>query len=100
MVSDTDQSTTILNLLRSHRTELTNRGVKTLAIFGSVARGEAHLDSDVDILVEFSKPVGLFEFIGLRQYLETLIGSPVDLVTPDAIRPSMKDAIYREAIYA
>ena len=75
-------------------------GVKSLAVFGSVARDEARQDSDVDILIEFSKPVGLFDFVAVKDYLEELIGRPVDLVTPDAIRPSMKEEILSEAVYA
>jgi predicted nucleotidyltransferase len=90
----------ILRSLRAHKTELENQGVKSLAIFGSVARGEAQRHSDIDILVEFSKPVGLFEFIGVKEYLESIVGRPVDLVTPDAIRPDMKAKIIREAVYA
>jgi uncharacterized protein len=70
-----------------------------LAIFGSVARNEANAGSDADILVEFSRPVGLFEFIGVKEFLENLLDRPVDLVTPDAIRPDMKEKILGEAIY-
>jgi hypothetical protein len=99
MSSSIPQPDTILGLIRSHQEELSNQGVKSLAIFGSVARNEAKVDSDVDILVEFSRPVGLFDFIGLKEYLEALIGRPVDLVTPDAIRPIMRDRILNEAHY-
>jgi hypothetical protein len=99
MSSSIPQPDTILGLIRSHQRELSNQGVKSLAIFGSVARDEAKVDSDIDILVEFSRPVGLFDFIGLKEYLEALIGRPVDLVTLDAIRPIMRDRILNEARY-
>ena len=72
--------------------------MKSLAVFGSVARGEATDRSDIDLLVEFNQPIGLFEFIRLKYYLETLIGSKVDLVTPDALHPALRDSILNEAV--
>jgi predicted nucleotidyltransferase len=72
----------------------------TLSVFGSVARGEARPESDVDLLVEFSAPVGLFEFVRLRRFLEEILGARVDLVTPDALKPQLKQAVLREAIRA
>lgn len=89
----------ISTLLKSHKDELRQRGVGSLAVFGSVARGEATEASDIDVLVDFNQPVGLFEFIRLKNYLETLTGCRVDLVTPDALRPSMRDSILSEAVY-
>jgi predicted nucleotidyltransferase len=80
--------------------EITHLGVKSLAIFGSVARNEAKADSDIDILVEFSRPAGLFDFVTLKDYLENLLERPVDLVTHDALRPTMKEKIMAEALYA
>ena len=75
------------------------RGVKSLGIFGSIARGEATAASDIDVLVEFSRPVGLFEFIRLKYYLEEITSCSVDLVTHDAIRPIMREAILSEVVY-
>jgi predicted nucleotidyltransferase len=89
-----------LNRLREHRTEVERLGVSRLALFGSVARDEAREDSDIDVLVEFSQPVGLFEFLRLDFYLEELLGSHVDLVTPDALKAKMRERILHEAIYA
>jgi uncharacterized protein len=89
----------IVQNLHSHLGPISDLGVKSLAIFGSVARNEAKADSDIDILVEFSRPVGLFEFLEVKEYLENLLDLPVDLVTPDAIRPEMKEKILGEAIY-
>jgi len=89
----------VSRLFKAHQAELTNRAVKTLSVFGSVARGEARDDSDLDVLVEFSKPVGLFEFIQLKAYLEEITGYRVDLVTPDALHPEMRESILSEAIY-
>ncbi len=86
-------------LMKRHRADLHQRGVKSLAVFGSLARGEATPDSDIDLLVEFNRPVGLFEFIRLKMYLEDLTGKRVDLVTPDALRPAMRADILNEAIH-
>jgi predicted nucleotidyltransferase len=86
-------------LLKRHQAELHQRGVKSLAVFGSLARGEVTPASDIDVLVEFDRPVGLFEFIRLKMYLEELTGRQVDLVTPDALRPAMRADILREAVH-
>ena len=88
-----------LKILQTHQVDLCQRGVKTLAVFGSVARGENTLASDLDVLVEFDHLVGLFEFIRLKYYLESLMKCRVDLVTPDAIRPEMRENIYKEVVY-
>ena len=85
-------------ILHKHQTDLDQFAVESLAVFGSVARGEATDRSDIDLLVEFNQPIGLFEFIRLKYYLETLIGSKVDLVTPDALHPALRDSILNEAV--
>ncbi len=74
----------LLNVLASHREELEERGVRSLAIFGSAARGETGADSDVDVLVELAPEahVGLFGLVGLKEYLEAALGRPVDVVDP------------------
>ena len=74
-------------------------GVSHLAVFGSLARGEDRPDSDVDVLVEFSVPVGLFEFVRVQRCLARLLGRSVDLATPDAIRKEMRETILQEATY-
>ena len=94
------QRDTVLQILREHTAELHNRGVASLSVFGSVARNEAGPESDVDMLVEFNKPVGMFECVRLQMYLESLLGCRVDLVTPAAVRPQMREQIFREAIHA
>ena len=94
------QSQEVLQNLRALQPELANYHVASLALFGSVARNEAQQESDVDILVEFDQPVGLFVFVRLKRRLESSLGRPVDLVTPDALRESMRAHILNEAIYA
>jgi predicted nucleotidyltransferase len=89
-----------LTTIRNHRAELLDFGVSSLAVFGSVARDTAGPSSDVDVLVEFKSPVGLFTFVRLQQRLESLLGCRVDLVTSEAIRPMMRDQILAEATRA
>jgi len=90
----------ILKTLRAHRDELRKRfGVKSLAVFGSVARGEAGPDSDVDILVEFEGRATFDRYMGLKFFLEDLLGRRVDLVTRKALKPRMRPFVEREAIY-
>ena len=89
----------VMQTLSQHRGELEAFGVSRLAIFGSFARGEERPDSDVDILVEFSAPVGLFEFVRVQRYLQGLLGRSVDLATPDALRAEMRESILAEAAY-
>lgn len=90
----------ILRILHEHRAELDEFNVASLALFGSVARDEARPDSDVDMLVEFDQPVGLFTFIRLQLHLQYLLGRPVDLVTPDALRTPLREHILGEALRA
>ncbi len=89
----------ILKILSEHKEALRDRfGVRSLALFGSAVRGEDRPDSDIDLLVEFERPIGLFEFVRLQLYLEKLLGRRVDLVTPDAVRPAMRERILKEAV--
>jgi len=89
-----------LEILNSHREELREFGVKSIALFGSAAKGEARPDSDIDILVELDSPVGIFAFLRLQHHLEELLGRRVDLVTPAALKRQFRDQVLREAIYA
>jgi uncharacterized protein len=74
--------------------------VRSLDLFGSVARDEASADSDVDLLVEFDRPIGLFHFFRVQQRLEDLLGARVDLVMRDAVKPQLRERIFAEAIRA
>ena len=73
--------------------------VKRIGIFGSVVRDEFHDESDIDILVEFSKPIGLFTFLELERYLEEIFGEKVDLVSKKALKPHIGKSILNEVIY-
>jgi predicted nucleotidyltransferase len=88
-----------LRILREQSKNLAERyNIASLSLFGSVARDEAAADSDVDFLVEFKHPVGLFEFIELQQRLEDILGCKVDLGTPRSLKPRLKEQVLREAI--
>jgi len=72
--------------------------VKSLLLFGSVARDQAMPGSDIDLIVEFNQPVGLFHFIGLKQYLEEILGCKVDLATYRSLKPNIKQQVLEEAV--
>jgi predicted nucleotidyltransferase len=82
------------------RHELRRLGIASIAVIGSTVRNGATRESDVDLLVEFSKPVGLFEFNRIRRRLEELVGHTVDLVTRDALQPALAETIRAQAISA
>lgn len=88
----------IVRLLSAHRTEWERFGVKTLMLFGSAARGEMSSESDIDILVEFEGPATFDRYMDLKFTLEALLGRPVDLVTPRAIKPRLRPSVEKEAI--
>ncbi len=90
----------VLRLLAGDRKRLKRFGVTRIALFGSFARDAAREDSDVDLLVEFAHPVGLFEFIDLQSHLAALLGRRVDLATVEMLHESMRDTIVGEAIDA
>ena len=89
----------VLRILKQKNAELTQQfGVKSLLLFGSLARNEATSASDVDLLVEFNRPVGYFGLFALQDYLEKLLGCPVDLGTPGSLKPYVKERIMGEII--
>lgn len=87
----------VIKTLRQQREAIRTFHVASLAIFGSVARNEAQVSSDVDILVDFSQPVGYFTLARLQIYLEKLLGCAIDLGTPDSLKPDIHDRVMQEA---
>jgi len=88
----------IISALRANRATLSDYGVKSLALFGSAARNNLRADSDLDLLVQFEDATWA-NYIGLKLYLEDLLGRPVDLVTPKALRPLLQPAIERDLLH-
>jgi predicted nucleotidyltransferase len=89
----------ILDKLAAHRDELRSSGVKSVSLFGSAARDEATDTSDVDLLVAFDRPTGLFALIRLKHRREEMLQiDSVDLLTRDGLHPALKDQILEEAI--
>ena len=86
-------------ILASHKKEYVKKyGVKNLGIFGSFSRGDETERSDVDILVEFSEPIGL-EFVVFAEELERLLDLNVDLVSKGAIKPRMLEQVKKDLVY-
>jgi predicted nucleotidyltransferase len=89
-----------LRILAEHRLEIEAFGVRSVAVFGSVARDEGRPDSDVDVLIEINRPFGYFKFLALEEYLARILGRKVDLFTPDSLRVEIRTAVLKEAIRA
>ena len=90
----------LLTILRANEDCLREQFfVRSLSLFGSVARGQAGLRSDVDLLVEFDRPIGLLHLVGTAQHLEKLLRvDKVDLVLRRAVLPELRQEIFAEAI--
>lgn len=74
--------------------------VARIGVFGSVARGEARPDSDIDIIVEFTTPPGYFGLVRLEDRLSSSLGRRVDLFTVGGLHPALRDRILGEVVYA
>ncbi|OKH14167.1 nucleotidyltransferase family protein [[Limnothrix rosea] IAM M-220] len=90
----------VLDIVKAHQERLNDFAVKDLFLFGSVARDEATTASDVDFLVNFSRPVGLFTLLGLKAFLEDLLGCEVDIGTADSLRPHLRETVLKEVVRA
>jgi len=89
----------VLAVLDLHAQELRRLGATSLALFGSVARGEGSEGSDVDLLVE-PEPKTFDAYMDVKLFLEKALGRKVDLVLADAIKPALRSAILAEAVHA
>lgn len=92
----------VIAILKRHESTLRARSVNHAALFGSVARGDARPDSDVDIIIELApdNKLDLFSYSGLLHYIEGLFPGPVDVVDKDALKPYIRVPAARDAIYA
>ena len=87
-------------MLKENGTVLRDRfKVRKIGIFGSFARGEQEATSDIDILVDFRKPVSLIDFVALERHLSEILGRKVDLVMKSALKPRIGKHILREVRY-
>lgn len=73
--------------------------VKSIGIFGSVARNENTDTSDLDLIVDFSEPVGMFKFLELRDYLRLALDTDIDLTTPRALKPAIRQTVEKDVLY-
>ena len=92
----------VLETLRVHENDLRRRGVSHAAVFGSVARGEASAESDIDVLVELDegRPMGIFEYTRLKLYINELLDGAGDVVNHRTLKPLLRDNILHDAIHA
>lgn len=87
--------------MQSHKPELKARyGVERLGLFGSYVKKKQRKKSDIDILVAFNRDIDLFEFLDLREYLESQFHAKVDLVMESALKPAIGKRIRSEVEYA
>ena len=89
---------TVLNRLHDRLDTIHSFGVRSLALFGSVARDEATETSDLDFLVEFEGTATFDRYMDLKFFLEDLFNKPVDLVTKRSLKPQIQQAVLQEAI--
>jgi predicted nucleotidyltransferase len=92
----------VIATLRAHQADLHRRGVRHAALFGSIARGETKRTSDIDILIELDPqaPVGLFEYVGITQYLADLFPVRVDVANRSSLKPLVRQSVEGDALYA
>jgi uncharacterized protein len=92
----------VLAILKKHQAELERQGVRHAALFGSVARGEAKPDSDIDIMVDLDPDarLGVYEYVGIKDYIAELFDQPVDVVNREGLKPYVRPAVLTDAVYA
>jgi len=89
----------VIATISAHREEIVRRfGVRSLSLFGTVARDEARSDSDVDFVVEFEGPTTFDGHMGLLVFLEDLLGHRVDVVTANGLKPRLRPLIEQDLV--
>ncbi|MEO8447200.1 MAG: nucleotidyltransferase family protein [bacterium] len=90
----------VINILNINKLDIFNKyNLKELGIFGSLVKKEDNLNSDVDLIIEYSITPDLLKYIELESYIEKLLNAKVDLVIKNSIRPELKSSVLKDAIY-
>ncbi len=91
-----------VDILKANADALRARGVRHAALFGSIARNEGRVDSDVDVLVELEPDAApdLFAYANLRQYVSDMFNRPVDVIDRDCLKPELRASVPGDAVYA
>lgn len=90
----------ILRILKEEMPRLKERhGISKIGLFGSYSRGEQDADSDIDLLVQIERPIGFFKFVAIEEYLKEKLGSRVEMVMEDALKPVIKPYVMKEVVY-
>jgi predicted nucleotidyltransferase len=92
----------VIDTLKRHREELNRHGVAHAALFGSVARGEEHSGSDIDIMIDLDPEAHLsvFDYVDLKEYIASLFEGPVDVVNREGLKPYVRPAAMLDVVYA
>ncbi|MFN0170877.1 MAG: nucleotidyltransferase family protein [Bryobacteraceae bacterium] len=92
----------ILTVLKAHEGDLQSRGIRHAAVFGSIARGAARPDSDIDVLVELDgqRPMGVFEYARIKIRIAEVLGGRVDVVNRTTLKPLLRESILRDCVHA
>lgn len=100
--ADEMNSSEVIATLRANEAALRARGVAHVALFGSLARGDAHPGSDIDIMVEIEPGTveDIYSYVGLKRFIADLFFEPVDVVDCSSLKPHLRKPAEREAIYA
>jgi predicted nucleotidyltransferase len=88
-----------VSLLQQHEADLKRLGVEHLYMFGSTARGEARLDSDVDLFFDYQKgKLGVYELMDVKEYASGILGRKTDIMTRDSLHKTLREAIEATAV--
>ncbi|WP_157018590.1 nucleotidyltransferase family protein [Mesorhizobium xinjiangense] len=92
----------IIKTLQRHKGELRKQGVTHAALFGSVARGNAQPDSDIDILIDLDPdvPLSVYDYVGLKAYIAGMFEGPVDVVNAEGLKSDLRQAVRTGSVHA